>query len=78
MAPIVNGLEEEFGGRVAFQRMNVDEQDGRLAAQTYRVRGHPAIVILDAQGEVIWSRVGVQSVKDVASALDGALSSHNK
>jgi len=78
MAPIVDGLEEEYGGRVAFQRMNLDEQAGRLAAQTYRARGHPAIVVLDARGKVVWSRVGVQSVEDVASALDNALSSQNK
>ena len=78
MAPIVDGLEEEYGGRVAFQRLNVDEQDGKAAAQTYRMRGHPVIVVLDVGGKVIWSRVGVQSVEDVASALDSALSSQNK
>jgi thioredoxin-like negative regulator of GroEL len=78
MAPIVDGLEEEYGRRVAFQRLNVDEHNGRLAAQTYRVRGHPAIVMLDARGKVVWSRVGVQSVEDVASALDSALSSQNQ
>jgi len=78
MAPIVDGLEEEYGRRVAFQRLNVDEENGRAAAQTYRMRGHPAIVMLDARGKVVWSRVGVQSVEDVASALDSALSSQNQ
>ena len=77
MAPIVDGLEEDYGSRVAFQRLNVDGHNGRAAAQTYRVRGHPAIVVLDAQGKVIWSRVGVQSRDDIASALESALSSQD-
>jgi thioredoxin-like negative regulator of GroEL len=69
MTPIVDGLEEEYGDRVAFQRMNVDQADGRAAAETYRVLGHPAIVILDAGGNVVFSRVGVQPRDDLAAAL---------
>jgi thioredoxin-like negative regulator of GroEL len=74
MAPIVDGLEAEYGERVVFKRMNVNEADGSAAAQAYRVRGHPAIVILDAGGEVIWSRVGVQPREALAGALESALS----
>ena len=77
MAPIVDGLEADYGDRVAFQRLNADENDGREAAQTYRVRGHPAIVVINAQGDVVWSRLGVQPREVVASALESVLTSEN-
>jgi thioredoxin-like negative regulator of GroEL len=76
MAPIVDGLEAEYGDRVIFKRMNVNEADGSAAAQAYRVRGHPAIVVLDAGGNLVWSRVGVQPRQAVAGALESALSNN--
>jgi thioredoxin-like negative regulator of GroEL len=78
MAPIVDGLETDYGDRVAFQRLNADEDDGRAAAQTYRVRGHPAIVVINARGDVVWSRVGVQPRDVVAGALESALAGEDK
>ncbi len=78
MAPIVDGLEEDYGDRVAFQRLNADEDDGRAAAQTYRVRGHPAIVVINDRGDVVWSRLGVQPRDAVASALESILAGEDK
>jgi hypothetical protein len=78
MAPIVDGLEADYGDRVAFQRLSADEDDGRAAAQTYRVRGHPAIVAPNPQGDVVWSWLGVQPLDVVASALESALVGEHK
>ena len=78
MAPIVDGLEAEYGDRVVFRRLNANEADGSAAAQTFRVRGHPAIVILDARGSLVWSRVGVQPRQALAGALEDALSPGNE
>ncbi len=78
MAPIVDGLEEQYGDQVSFQRVNVDEKDGKALAQRYRVRGHPAIVILDAADNVIWSRVGVLPRADVAGVLESVLESDSR
>ncbi len=78
MAPIVDGLEAEYSDRVAFQRLNVDDDDGRIAAQHYRMRGHPAIIVINAQGNVVWSRVGVQPRDAVASVLEGVLMDDSK
>ena len=78
MAPIVDGLEADYGDQIAFQRLNVDGDDGRAAAETFRVRGHPAIVVLDAGGSVVWSRVGVQPRADVVKVLDSLLVSDDR
>jgi thioredoxin-like negative regulator of GroEL len=77
MAPIVDGLETGYGDRVAFQRLNADEEDGRAVAQTYRLGGHPAIVVVNAQGDVVWSRLGVQPRGDVANALESVLANES-
>ena len=73
MAPIVNGLETEYGDRIAFQRLNVDEPEGRMAARAYRIRGHPTIVLIDPQGEILWTTVGVIPREDVVQAIENAI-----
>lgn len=73
MTPIVNGLEQEYGDRIVFQSLNVDEPEGRVVAQTYRVRGHPTIVIVDSKGEVVWTGVGVIPTADLMAAIENAI-----
>ncbi len=58
MQPIVNGLEQEYGHRVVFERVDANTESGRLRFQAYRLRGHPGFVLVDAQGEVLWSFTG--------------------
>ena len=70
----MNGLESEYGDRIAFQKLNVDEPDGKLAAQAYRARGHPTVIILDASGKQIWSRTGALAKNDYVEAIESALS----
>ncbi len=70
----MNGLESEYGDLITFQKLNVDEPDGALAAQAYRIRGHPTVIILDANGKQIWSRTGALTRSDYAEAIESALS----
>ncbi len=58
MQPIVNGLEQEYRDRVVFERVDVNTESGRLRFQAYRLRGHPGFVLVDTQGEVLWSFTG--------------------
>lgn len=55
--PIVDGLETDYGDRMAFQRLNA-AREGQPLFQRYNLRGHPAYVILDEQGDVVWRLVG--------------------
>ena len=55
--PIVDGLEADYGARMAFQRLNA-AAEGQALFQRYKLRGHPAFVILDEQGNVLWRLVG--------------------
>ena len=52
MVPIVNGLEEEFAGEIAVYRLDVDVPKNASLQAAYGVRGHPALVVLDAENQV--------------------------
>ncbi len=59
MKPIVDGLEDDYGDRMAFRRLNADKE-GRDAFTAYALRGHPSFVIIDTAGKVLWKGVGEQ------------------
>ena len=52
MQPIVDGLERTYGQRLPFEQLNA-ATDGQPLFQHYRLRGHPAFVITDAQGKAV-------------------------
>lgn len=59
MQPIVNGLEAEFDGEVVFERRNAATEAGQASLRAYGLRGHPSYVILDVDGEALWTAMGV-------------------
>lgn len=59
MKPIVDGLEEDYGDRMAFLRLDA-QNEGRDAFTAYALRGHPSFVIIDTSGKVLWKSVGEQ------------------
>jgi thioredoxin-like negative regulator of GroEL len=73
VAPIVNGLEKQYAGRVDFQRVNVlDEQNAALMKQ-FGFSATPEIYLLDRQDKVLafWDQAVPAS--QMASAFDQAL-----
>jgi len=69
----VNGLEAEYGDRIIFQRLNIDEPDGRRAAKAYRLRGHPTVIIFDTEGKQVWSQLGAQPREIYVRAIESVL-----
>jgi hypothetical protein len=70
MLPIVHGLEEEFGGGVAFRYL--DAADGGQGERSYAalgVRGHPGIVIFDASGSEVYRDFGMVTAEQLAERL---------
>jgi len=72
MSPVVNGLAQEYEDRLIFQQLNVQGEGADLFKQ-YRLRGHPAYVILDRRGKVAWQMVGQVSRQDMEAAIRRAL-----
>ncbi len=73
MKPIVDGLEQKYNEQVAFQRLNANHAEGKAALDYYRLRGHPAYVILGSDGKMRWTAVGQLPVNVLTLQLDKVL-----
>lgn len=73
MEPIVNGLEESNPQAAEYRRIDADSDEGKAIYQTYGLRGHPAFVILDPSGEVLWFGIGELTLEELQSQLNEAL-----
>jgi len=74
MTPVVNGLETTFGKLLEIRSLNAAFCEGRSAFQNYGLPGHPSYVILDPQGEVLWSAFGPQSAGVLEAEVVEAIS----
>ncbi len=72
MQPIVDGLQAEYADQVAFVQLNVDTAEGARLRGHYSLRGHPAFVLVDSDGQVQWQGVG-QMAEDALRAPIEAL-----
>lgn len=71
MAPIVNGLIDEYEGRVAIRTYNVEESDvGRALADEYEVQFVPSFVFVDSEGEYVDMIIGETSKETLKKALN--------
>lgn len=61
MAPIVDGLAEQYRGKVSVSR--IDANGGADVARTMNIRVFPTYVFLDSSGEVIERLEGGNSQK---------------
>jgi len=67
IAPILDELADEYGGRVRIGKVNIDEQQG-LAAE-YGVRAIPTLLLFD-KGQVADQIVGLRSKRDLKASFD--------
>jgi hypothetical protein len=72
MNPIVNGIADEYRGRIDVRQLNA-RSDSSAAFVFYRLPGHPAYVVLLSNGKVIWSDVGIKTREQITSQLNEAL-----
>ncbi|MBE7551225.1 MAG: hypothetical protein HS126_09140 [Anaerolineales bacterium] len=57
--PIVDGVEEKLTGKAEVIRLDVISGVGRQAAARYGVRGIPAFVVVDGNGQAVYSQIGL-------------------
>jgi hypothetical protein len=58
MQPIVNGLEQQYGARLAFESRDATAAANQASMRAYGLRGHPSYAIVDQSGQVRWSASG--------------------
>lgn len=67
VSPVIDGLAEEYDGKITVGKVNVDEQQA-LAAE-YSIVSIPT-VILFKNGTAVKKLVGVQSAEDYADMIE--------
>ncbi len=77
MTPVVNGLQSQFEGQVAFTILNAAFGEGKDAFEAYKLPGHPSYVLLNPSGEVMWRAFGPQTDSSLESAIGDALATSN-
>lgn len=70
--PIVNRLEEDYGGEVKFVYLDANG-DGQEAFEASQFRGHPAVLFMKPDGSEIWRYQGAPSLTDMEKQIRDAL-----
>ena len=69
----MDGLEQKYGDRIAFKRVNANEGDGPTIMRDYRVLGHPTLLIFDSQGQEVRRFIGPQPTETIEEVLESVL-----
>ena len=69
LAPIMEKMEQKYGNRFNFKRIDVDEEPA--LAEQYQVSSIPTLVFINQEGEVLQQVVGLQD----ETTLNGIFSS---
>jgi thiol-disulfide isomerase/thioredoxin len=68
--PIVDGLEKDLEGKADVIRLNAMTSIGRQAAAHFGARGLPTLVLVDGNGEVVLTQVGIIRARAVQEQVD--------
>ena len=67
--PIVDGIEKDLKGKAEVVRLNLLSKVGREVASRYSVPAVPTILILDAEGEVVYRHTGMPDRREVVAQI---------
>ena len=70
MKPIVDGIEQEYEGRLLVIRLNIQEQVGRELAPVFGFEYTPTFIFFDAQGNELWRSVGSLDLDKLRQSLE--------
>lgn len=73
MAPVVNGLEQRYAGRIRFVHLDIDDPAVKPWMEQLRYIGRPHFYLLDAQGNIAKQWIGYVSEDQLVSAMDALL-----
>jgi thioredoxin-like negative regulator of GroEL len=75
--PVVDGLERKLEGKSSVLRLDVSSQLGRQVAGRFGVRGVPTLVLVDGNGQVVLTQVGLLQPDEVQARVDRLLIESN-
>jgi thioredoxin-like negative regulator of GroEL len=66
----VDGLERKLAGKAAVIRLDLMSQVGRQAAARFGVRAVPTLLVVNGEGQVVLTQVGLLRPGDVQAQVD--------
>ena len=73
MAPIVHGLEADYGDRIQFSYLDIDDPRNDQFKQALQYRVQPHIFLLDADGNIVKQWLGSVSQEQFVAEFDKIL-----
>jgi hypothetical protein len=70
----VDRLEKRLEGRAEVIRLNMMSKMGRQAAMVFQVRAVPTLLVVDGEGQVALTQVGLIRPGDVQARVDELIS----
>ena len=59
MAPIIDGIEKDFAGKIALERYDAASDEGKKLMAQYEIKVTPSYVMAAPDGTKLWSLTGV-------------------
>jgi hypothetical protein len=78
MNPIVDEVKREYGGKVEFEYVSMDEKAGKDRATELGIIGYPNLLILDSEGSEYTVLKGVVPKEALTRTLDDVLVQENE
>ena len=72
--PVVDRLERQLDGRAEVVRLDMMSRVGRQAAAVLGVRAVPTLVVVDGEGQVTLTQVGLIRPAPVQAQVDALIS----
>lgn len=69
MKPIVDGIEQQYKGRLNIIRLDIQSDTGRTLAARYGFQYTPTFIFFDVQGKEVWRSIGRLYVNQVRNSL---------
>jgi hypothetical protein len=73
MAPIVHGLKNEFGDRMLFTFLDIDDPKTKVWMEELSYVGRPYYVLLDAEGNILYKWSGYVPADNLQTKFEEAL-----
>lgn len=58
MAPVIDGIEKDFSGKVAVERYDAASDDGKKLMTQYELKETPSYVMVAPDGSKLWALTG--------------------
>jgi thiol-disulfide isomerase/thioredoxin len=69
MKPIVDGIEQQYKGRLVVIRLDIQSTTGHALAPVYGFQYTPTFIFFDSSGKELWRSIGQLDTAKVSESL---------